>query len=565
MKQVLTTARAGFRLLSRPGRNSLVVHGVVLVVLTGLDGLGLVLVSSVVSGVSLEEGRTDVSGSTGVIIAVIVLFIARSLLSTLVSWRTITRLAREEVLLGQHNFTAVAGEEWERQLKSNPNDWFNAIDRGPSAMVQGLLVNLVTLAAEMVSGLMIFGALLFLQPLTAVIAGLYFVSAALLQHRLLAGGATKSGQDSATYLTRIYEMVNQIHALRKLLLVHGSSSLESTLEHERTELATARARVAFLALVPRYFMELTLAVGLGLITYVTYLVSGADAALQAVAVFSVAGFRLLPIVNRLQALILQILAVHPMALLSFMSTDSRRTADGLPGDGPAISMSDVCFSYEGSTENAIDHVSVDFHRGKLYAIVGPSGAGKTTLVDLCLGLLTPGAGIVSIPSGSRLAYVPQDTAVADISIGGNVALEWDASLISTEQLEVVLRDTQLVDLTGDRGLDETVTFSTLSGGQRQRIGLARALYRSPDILILDEVTSALDANTERAVMEVIEGLRTKCAVIVVAHRLTTVQNADEVIYLDRGKVLGRGGFVELQQSLPEFRRLVELGQLELAD
>jgi len=565
MNQVFATARAGFRLLSRPGRNALVVHGVVLVVLTGLDGLGLVLVSSVVSVVSLEEGRTDVSGSAGVIAAVIVLFIARSLLSTLVSWRTISRLAREEVLLGQRNFATVSSEEWELQLKSNPNDWFNAIDRGPSAMVQGLLVNLVTLGAEMVSGLMIFGALMFLQPLTAVIAGLYFVSAALLQHRLLSGGATRSGQDSATYLTRIYEMVNQIHALRKLLLVHGSSSLESTLEHERNELATARAKVAFFALVPRYFMELTLAIGLGLITYVTYLVSGADASLQAVAVFSVAGFRLLPIVNRLQALILQILSVHPMSLLSFVSTGSRRLPNERSAGTAAISMSDVSFSYEGSTDPAVDHVSIDFHRGRLYAIVGPSGAGKTTLVDLCLGLLTPTSGTVSIPSDSRLAYVPQDTAVADIPIGGNISLEWDPSRISRENLEVALRDAQLVDLVGDRGLHEPVAFMTLSGGQRQRIGLARALYRFPDVMILDEVTSALDANTERSVMSVIEEMRTRCAVIVVAHRLTTVQNADEVIYLDRGKVLGRGGFVELQQSLPDFKRMVELGRLELAD
>lgn len=565
MKDIIRTSSAGFNLLSPSGRRSLVVHGVVLVVLTGLDGLGLAMVSSVVSRVSLEDQQMDLSDSTGMLAVVIVLFITRSLLSTLVSWRTITRLSNEEVLIGQNNFKSVSTAPWEHQLSSTSNDWFNGIDRGPAAMVQGLLVNLITLSAEAISGLVIFGALLFLQPLTALIALFYFLSTAWLQHKLLSHQATKAGQDSSTYLTRTYEFVNDVHAIRKLLLVHESSSVEAELSRTRTELAAARARVSFLALVPRYFMELTLAGGLALIAYVTSLVSGPDAALQAVAVFAVAGFRLLPIVNRLQSLILQILAVHPMATLALGQTITEGHKSERLSGSVSLELRNVSYTYSGSDVKVINDVSLEFERGKMYAIVGPSGAGKTTLVDICLGLLTPQQGTVISSQNLRLAYVPQDTAILEAPIATNVTLEWDTTLLDESMLNRVTQKAQLTEFLEGRTATIPLTQSTVSGGQRQRVGLARALYRDPNVLILDEVTSALDANTERAVMEVIEDLRESCAVIVVAHRLTTVQNADTVIYLDNGRVLGTGSFLELQQSLPQFRRLVELGQLELAD
>jgi ABC-type multidrug transport system fused ATPase/permease subunit len=319
-------------------------------------------------------------------------------------------------------------------------------------------------------------------------------------------------------------------------------------------------------MLPRYFMELILAVGLGVIAGITYLISGTQGAISALTVFAAAGFRLLPIVNRIQGLILQLFSTLPAARLVLVEATPKVYVRSVsPEMDDLVTVRNVSFQYSSSTTSVLSEIDLSFKRGLQYAIVGPSGAGKTTLVDMCLGLLHPSSGEISVQSNLRIAYVPQETYIARIPLLENIALEWNSEFVDGDHASTTARNALIENVLRGRDEDIELASTSLSGGQKQRIGLARALYRNPDLLFLDEVTSALDAETEHAVMESVQSLRGKATVVIVAHRLSTVQHADQVIYMDAGKVLGVGTFDELRRTIPSLQRQIELGTLDLLD
>ena len=208
------------------------------------------------------------------------------------------------------------------------------------------------------------------------------------------------------------------------------------------------------------------------------------------------------------------------------------------------------------------------------AFVGSTGSGKTTIVDLIIGLLSPSNGHVSIDGviidgqtrshwQRSIGYVPQQIYLSDGSISSNIAFGVSEDKIDYKSVIRAARAANLHDFVvsdlpdayetrvGERGVK-------LSGGQRQRMGIARALYRNPEILILDEATSALDVVTERLVMNEIHNLNVKKTIIIVAHRLSTVKDCDCIFLLEKGKVVAQGSYEELANSSEKFRKYSSL-------
>ncbi|GAB2904295.1 hypothetical protein GCM10027027_20110 [Neomicrococcus lactis] len=245
----------------------------------------------------------------------------------------------------------------------------------------------------------------------------------------------------------------------------------------------------------------------------------------------------------------------------------------------AIRISDVRFKFDDSDEFVLKGVSVDIQAGSTVAFVGSSGAGKSTLLDIILGLFTPTSGTVTYGGQSihgalgswyeRVAVVSQDIFILDDSLAANVAYGLPDNEIDMQKVRDVVSLAQLDEAVaqlpdglatrlGERGV-------RLSGGQRQRVGIARALYRDPDVLVLDEATSALDNITEFEISETMKSLAGERTIIIVAHRLSTVKNADNILFMKNGLIAGEGSFESLQQSNMDFAELVRIGSASLAE
>lgn len=233
-----------------------------------------------------------------------------------------------------------------------------------------------------------------------------------------------------------------------------------------------------------------------------------------------------------------------------------------------VSFEGVGYRYDENRETALSGITTNFERGRSYGIVGPTGSGKTTLVDLMLGLLQPAQGSVSVDGftmspGEALAwqrnigYVPQNPMITDDTLLANVALGVPASEIDHEHAVHCLQQANLSEIIETVGLDGPLGEhgNRLSGGQRQRVAIARALYDSPTVLVLDEATSALDSISERAIQRAIESLHGQVTTVTIAHRLSTIRQCDEILVLSVGKIVARGRYEDLLESSDLFRSL----------
>lgn len=234
-----------------------------------------------------------------------------------------------------------------------------------------------------------------------------------------------------------------------------------------------------------------------------------------------------------------------------------------------IEVNDLHYSYPGSGEEAISGVSFEVFRGEAIALVGSSGAGKTTMVDLLLGLFKPDSGEIYVDGVNvwenlsawqkNIGYIPQSIYLADETLRENIAFGIPLAEIDDEKVRNAIELAQLSQLVGELpdGLDTIVGEhgTRLSGGQRQRIGIARALYHDPQVLVMDEATSALDNVTEQHIIRSIEALKGDRTVIMIAHRLTTVMNCDRLYLMEKGKIIHQGSYSNLLKQSREFREM----------
>jgi ATP-binding cassette, subfamily B, bacterial PglK len=235
-------------------------------------------------------------------------------------------------------------------------------------------------------------------------------------------------------------------------------------------------------------------------------------------------------------------------------------------------LNDVSFTYPGSDTRAVDGITLELAAGQSLALVGKSGSGKSTLVDIILGLLPPEDGVAligGVPAGQAtttwpggVAYVPQEVLLANDTIRNNVALGLPVESIDDDLIWESLKRAHLDEYMRDRvdGLDSHIGERglRLSGGQRQRLGIARALYTRPKLLVLDEATSALDAETEQAITQTIHDLEGDVTTVLIAHRISTVRDADVMVYMEDGKSLAVGRFVDIRHAVPGLARQASL-------
>jgi ABC-type multidrug transport system fused ATPase/permease subunit len=345
--------------------------------------------------------------------------------------------------------------------------------------------------------------------------------------------------------------------------------------------ARRAAQANLIGMMPRYAIE-GLAFGVLLTLILLLLLRNEGALLPAIPTLGVVAFSVMRLLPALQQIYSSLASIRgATAVLDHIHADYT-AARTVPPPAPAaaaprldltrdLALSGIGYAYPGAGRPALSDLTLTIPARRTIGIVGGTGAGKTTLVDIILGLLTPQAGEIRVdgtaltPATLRawqdtLGYVPQSIYLTDASIAANIAFGVPPEAIDMAAVERAARIAALHDFVAaelPRGYDTVVGERgvRLSGGQRQRIGIARAVYRDPSVLILDEATSALDNITERVVMEAVANLQGEKTVILIAHRLTTVRGCDAILMMERGRVVDIGTYDELVAGNETFRRM----------
>lgn len=519
-----------------------------------------------------------------VLIVVGLLIVAKSALAILLQRWATTRFARFEQVLGAQLLAGTFRAPWTERLRRNATDIVRSTDVGVGATVAGVLIPFCQLAGELVTFVAVLGVLVVAEPLLATVTVLYFAAIAVGLYTWVLRRAVAAGQDNRNYSARAARLMSEmVHALKEITLRGRGEELEELVLSVRSRSSRARADQSFLGAIPRYVLEAALIGGLGLGAAIGYAQDGVPGALAAVALFGVAGFRIVPSLTRFQTILAQTGANIPFADQVLTEIDRSRRYTEPPAEpdetlapsSRTLRLRDVTFTYPGAAVPAVDGVSLELPFGQTLALVGASGSGKSTLVDLVLGLLHPDSGEILVGEQpldrvladwrARVGYVPQDVALFDASVAHNVALTWSDDTIDETRVRRALARAQLLDVVearpegihapvGDRGL-------ALSGGQRQRLGVARALYDDPLVLVMDEATSALDTSTEAAVTAAIRELSGEISVIVVAHRLATIRHSEQVCFLRDGRLVASGTFAEVVAAVPDFAEQAALAGL----
>ncbi|MFE5670496.1 ABC transporter ATP-binding protein [Agromyces sp. NPDC056523] len=374
-----------------------------------------------------------------------------------------------------------------------------------------------------------------------------------------------------------------LDGFREARLTSSSSAFIDGFREARMRRARAARMMGILSDAPRYLLEIGFVVAILGISLILFTTGTPAEALTVLGVFAAASLRALPGLNRIAANLatvrtgragLEIVSKVVDELDAGGLHDERpRSSEGFAGD---IVLRDLSFRYLDAEDFVLRGISLDIRENRTTAFVGSSGAGKSTLLDVVLGLLRPTEGEVVVGGRSigddlagwyaGLGVVPQDVFLLNDTLTTNIAFGVPHDEVDPERVREVIRMSQLLDLIDELpdGLDTIVGERgvRLSGGQRQRIGLARALYRSPRVLVLDEATSALDNVTEHEIAKTLGTLQGTLTIVIVAHRLSTVRHADTLVFLKDGQVEAEGTFEEVRARSSDFARLVELGELD---
>lgn len=591
MRQVWGLYKEVLRAISPSARNFLIWYAVLLGILSIIDSAALGLLAILVAPLAVgdpvalpvfgELSTTQVFVTIGVLCVIIILKGVASLCVLLWGAR---KGEVYEIEIGSRLFSAFLRSPWELRLTRNSSDIVRFTDGSVSILVTSFLLPGATLLSEALSFISILLVLTVAQPATAATTLVYLGLIAVVLYAWVARESRRAGEVYLKFAVLTSRLIFGMVASMKEISLRGKlGEVGEVVNASRRRTARARANIMFLGQVPRYALESGIIGGFVLVGLVGFWMGGSSGALTSVALFSVAGFRMAPAVIRAQTVLSELTANSPHARVVldeiYSSEKAREEFDSeqqlpLQVEPKSLKLENATFSYRGGSKPALENLSLTIEMGSTVAFVGPSGSGKSTLIDMILGFVQPQTGSIRIdeqPLASvaeawrlRLGYVPQDVSIFDGSVAENVALSWsgeyDEALVRKALDQARLLDTiearpgGLQAQVGERGL-------TLSGGQRQRLGIARALYPEPLVLVMDEATSALDTKTEAEVNEAIAALRGKTTLILVAHRLSTIMQADTIFYLRDGRLIDQGTFKELIERVPDFARQAELSGL----
>ncbi len=521
--------------------------------------------------------RARVVGFTAII--VVFYWVKNGLLVAQESWKA-SISARSFAALSKRMLNQALRVPYSVHLETGPAQFQHTTIHLSRTVVNFVFASVLSIIVEVAVIFGIFVVLLLLSPLGSLVAVTFLGALAAIVGSLARRWAVRIGDESHVAEKQTFDaMRDALHGLKAIRAMRREIYYREEFSKRHEVLISVRTRFMTLSAMSRLLVE-SVFIG-ALLLAVAGLASGGGLGSEVVPIlglYAYAGFRIIPSANRIVLHLNNLWFGRPAAeqAIAFDQKLERALASRppeLPGlrlpFERELRLKRVSYRYENAESDALRDIDLTIRRGESVGIVGPTASGKSTLVDLLLGLLTPTAGRITVdgvdlhgaPTAWRkhVGYVPQDLIILDTSLRRNIAFGWPDAEISQARVEAAIKLAQLEELVArlPGGLDEVLGDRgvRLSGGERQRVAVARAMYQEPELLLFDEATSALDDETERALTSALDALHGVKTQIVVAHRLTSVRGCGRLVLVRDGSIEAVGSYDSLVDASGQLRRV----------
>jgi ABC-type multidrug transport system fused ATPase/permease subunit len=570
--------------------------------LLGIAAIGL-LGTIAVSGVKSENSTgfasriVEVIGLTNssavkqaLVIGLLACFflVGKTLLSMTLTKKTLGFLSTQSAILSRKLISGLYAQPLLTVYARNTQDVIYSLTQGAEIVMFRIIFSAAVFVTDF-SLLVIIGASLFIfDPLLTLLNVIGFLVIGLILYLMMHVRAGSLGYEiTSSNILANQLILESLNSYRELVVRGTRSTYSRRVGDIKLQVSTKVAESNYLPFASKYVLELAVVLGAIAVAGIQFAGNNAENAVAITAIFLAAGTRIAPAVLRLQQGALQVRSSAGMAIPTLEMFETFNCGKDISqndavlhtsheGFQSAIDMKNVSFRYPQSNSLAIKNVDLEIIKGMHIAVIGPSGAGKSTLVDLLLGVLKPQDGTILI-SGHKpldaiekwpgaIGYVPQSVEIFSGTIKENIVmgyesddvpdyLVWETLKKANLQYFVDNLDSKLDSQVGEKG-------RKLSGGQKQRLGLARALLTNPSVLVLDEVTSSLDSESEEAITKSLRQLHGTVTLISIAHRISTIKEADLILYLENGQIREAGNLDVIRRSIPEFDKHARLMGLD---
>jgi ABC-type multidrug transport system fused ATPase/permease subunit len=518
-------------------------------------------------------------------IGVLVALTIAALISMFTIWRLSMYGARVGAELSSRLYRHYMHQPWLFHASGSSSQLTNQIAQECTRITNGIINPLMQMNARVVMAALMTVAIFIFNPAVAITGLVIFVVAYMAMYRIVRQRLIRNGGTITSAQRLRFKLMSEgFGGIKDALLLGRQQVFTDRFEQASTRFASAQGENQVMSQVPRFVLEL---VAFGSVIFlILYLLAAHEGNLGTIlpllSVYALAGFKLLPAFQQIYSGI----SVIRGNLTAFeglrkdLRASATTTCQLTPNENSGehltphkfIELKNVQFTYPGKAEPALRDLTMTIGVNKIIGLVGASGSGKSTAIDLLLGLIQPENGELLIDGEpitkqqirawqNSLGFVPQSIFLADSSIRENIAFGLPPESVDEESVQRAATMAHLDELleelpdglntrVGERGVQ-------LSGGQRQRIGIARALYHDAEVLILDEATSALDGITEKLIMNAIHDFSGKKTIIMIAHRLATVKQCDQIYLMEAGKVVDSGTYGELNDRNTTFQRMAQ--------
>lgn len=489
----------------------------------------------------------------------------------------------KQAVFSRRLFTSYLYKPYTFHLQRNTAELIYKINDSVSKLFGGFLFFSLMFIIEIMTTAFILGILILMKPLPTILTGVVLIMIIIVFYRMFRKKMGELGKTRQLHGEQMIQWVNQGLGGIKEVKILGREDFFIK-EYEKNSLLYAGAERNFQVInqLPRSFLETTCIVGMLLVVVLTMGRNGEfQTIIPTLSLFAVAAFRIIPSMGRIFNAATQIryhsysldAVCNDMTLLDKavnLKTSSASHSEKVISFDKAIELKNVYYQYPNAKKSVLNDISLTIPKQYSVGLIGPSGAGKTTIIDVIVGLLMPTRGEVLIDGKGikdnllnwqrTIGYIPQNIYLSDDTVRRNIAFGLADEKIDEDQVWSVLASAQLEGYVKSlpAGLDTFIGERgiRLSGGQRQRIGIARALYHNPEVLIMDEGTASLDNETEWEIMQAVKNLSGKKTLIIVAHRLGTVKSCDRLYFIRDGEVIDYGRYEELFDKSQDFKAMV---------